>query len=127
MDLSSIFHVLVLVVQAHGFQEVLIQMANRPQDYITPRGHMTTNSVEGFHGLALVYRDKCTDLGHSHYICKTNMAICHKVLTSTDRIVLSVYLIFYHLNIESRPYLESAVLPKHGCSHARHCSGEDSL
>ena len=40
---------------------------------------MTTNSVEGFHGLALVYRDKHTDLLHTHYVCKTNMAVCHKV------------------------------------------------
>ena len=42
-------------------------------------GRLTTNTVEGFHGLALVYRDKRTDLGHTHYVCKTNMAICHKV------------------------------------------------
>jgi len=40
---------------------------------------MTTNSIEGFHGLALKYRGKKVDLHHSHYICKTNMAIYHKV------------------------------------------------
>ena len=65
--------------QADAFRELLVQMANRPQDYITPRGRTTTNSVEGFHGLSLMYRDKRTDLGHRHYICKTNMATCHKV------------------------------------------------
>lgn len=64
--------------QADAFRELLVQMANRPQDYITPRGRTTTNSVEGFHGLSLMYRDKRTDLGHRHYICKTNMATCHK-------------------------------------------------
>ena len=37
------------------------------------------DAVEGFHGLALLYRGKRTDLGHQHYVCKTNMAICHKV------------------------------------------------
>jgi hypothetical protein len=36
--------------------------------------------VEGFHGLAILYRSKRTDLGHVHYVCKTNMAICHKNL-----------------------------------------------
>ena len=46
---------------------------------VSDRGRLTTNSVEGFHGLALVYRDKRTDLCHTHYVCKTNMAICHKV------------------------------------------------
>ena len=54
-------------------------MANRPQDYVTPNGRMTTNTVEGFHGLALMYRGKQIDLEHTHYTCKTNMAICHKV------------------------------------------------
>ena len=54
-------------------------MAAHPQDYMSDHGRLTTNTVEGFHGLALVYRDKRTDLGHTHYICKINMAICHKV------------------------------------------------
>jgi len=54
-------------------------MSARPQDYVSDHGRMTTNAVEGFHGLALVYRDKRTDLEHLHYSCKTNMAICHKV------------------------------------------------
>ena len=59
---------------------VLLQdIAGRPQDYVSSRGRLTTNAVEGFHGLALVYRGKRTDLGHVHYVCKTNMAICHKV------------------------------------------------
>ena len=65
--------------QADAFKELLKQMAMHPQDYVTDRGRMITNTVEGFHGLALMYRDKRTDLGHSHYVCKTNMAICHKV------------------------------------------------
>ena len=56
-------------------------MANRPQDYVTPNGRMTTNSVEGFHGLALMYRGKQIDLEHTHYTCKMNMAVCHKVYT----------------------------------------------
>ena len=54
-------------------------MSLHPQDYVSDHGRLTTNSVEGFHGLALVYRDKRTDLGHTHYTCKANMAICHKV------------------------------------------------
>ena len=55
-------------------------MASRPQEYVTHDGKVTTNSLEGFHGLALKYRGKRIDLHHSHYTCKTNMAICHKVL-----------------------------------------------
>lgn len=54
-------------------------MAKKPQDYVTPSGRQTTNAVEGFHGLSLMYRDKRTDLGHTHYVCKSNMGICHKV------------------------------------------------
>ena len=53
-------------------------MATRPQDYVSDHGRLTTNTVEGFHGLALMYRGKRTDLEHVHYVCKTNMAICHK-------------------------------------------------
>ena len=65
--------------KVRGFLQLLKGMAERPQDYISVNGRMTTNTVEGFHGLALMYRDKRTDLGHTHYVCKTNMAICHKV------------------------------------------------
>ena len=54
-------------------------MAEKPQDYITLEGRQTTNAVEGFHGLALMYRDKRIDLQHNHYCAKTNMSICHKV------------------------------------------------
>ena len=72
-------HCFTWKVQVDGFKELLLQMASRPQDNVTPQGRMMTNSVEGFHGLALVYRDKRTDLGHCHYVCKTNMAVCHKV------------------------------------------------
>ena len=54
-------------------------MAAKPQEYVTPAGRMTTNSLEGFHGMALKYRQKRIDLHHNHYTCKTNMAICHKV------------------------------------------------
>ena len=56
------------------------EMAAHPQDNVSERGRLTTNTVEGFHGLTLLYRDKKTDLGHAHYTCKTNMSICHKVL-----------------------------------------------
>lgn len=66
-------------VQVAGFRALLEEMSARPQDYVSEHGRLTTNSVEGFHGMALVYRDKRTDLGHTHYTCKTNMAICHKV------------------------------------------------
>ncbi len=53
--------------------EILQHMASKPQDCHLM---MTTNTVEG---LALMYRGKRIDLGHRHYVCKTNMAICHKV------------------------------------------------
>ncbi len=63
--------------QVEGFKKLLDEMAAYPQDYVSERGRLTTNTVEGFHGLALIYRDKRTDLGHVHYTW--NMAICHKV------------------------------------------------
>ena len=65
-------------IQADEFKDHLYTLAEHPQDYVSDHGCLTTNTVEGFHGLALVYRGKKTDLGHSHYVCKTNMAVCHK-------------------------------------------------
>ena len=41
--------------QADKFKDLLQQMASRPQDYVSLGGQMTTNAVEGFHGLALMY------------------------------------------------------------------------
>ena len=64
-----------------------IWQTDRPQDYVTPRGHITTNAMEGFHGLALMYRGKQTDLEHTHYTCKTDMVVCHKVDVCTNIIV----------------------------------------
>ena len=66
-------------------------MAACPQDYVSLGGRMTTNTVEGFHGLALMYRDKRTDLEHTHYVCKTNMAVCHKVLLKYSNNTLHYY------------------------------------
>lgn len=54
-------------------------MASRPQEYITLDGRVTNNIPEGYHGIALVYRNKQIDLGSIHYKCKTNMSIPHKV------------------------------------------------
>jgi len=64
-------------------QALLEEMSARPQDYVSDHSRRTTNTVEGFHGLALVYRDKQTNLSHTHYTCKINMAICHKVMLPT--------------------------------------------
>lgn len=83
-------------------------MAARPQDYVSLGGRMTTNSVEGFHGLALMYRDKRTDLGHTHYVCKTNMAVCHKVSSITQKRYSCC------TNIESWSYLETLMLCQNG-------------
>ena len=94
--------------QTNTFLQLLRQMASRAQDYITPQGRMTTNSVEGFHGLCLMYRDKRTDLEHIHYTCKTNMAICHKVnsfIAHTIQLQFCVFLLPEHW-----PNMESAVL-----------------
>ena len=76
-------HKFTCLAQVDGFKGLVEEMAACPQDYVSDyvsdHGRLTTNTVEGFHGLALIYRDKRTDLGHVHYTCKTNMAICHKV------------------------------------------------
>ena len=40
--------------QCDGFKSLL---ADKPQDHFSGSGNMTTNAVEGFHGLALMYRD----------------------------------------------------------------------
>ncbi|XP_065887754.1 uncharacterized protein [Dysidea avara] len=69
-------HPLKCTQQADEFLHLIQEMATRPQKYISSTGQVTTNSIEGF--LALVYRGKRIDLHHTHYTCKTNMAICHK-------------------------------------------------
>ena len=63
-----------------AFLELLKTMADKPQEYITPTGKVTTNSVKGFHGLALKHHGKRIDLGPAHYCCKINVAVCHKNL-----------------------------------------------
>ncbi len=78
-----------------GFHAMINSMSSRPQDYISDRGRLTTNTVEGFHGLALMYRDKRTDLHHLHYTCKTNMAICHKVYTKNY--IENAFMLLLHL------------------------------
>ena len=76
----SIKFPLLCATQADVFLELLQSMVAKPQDYTTPSGKVTTNVVEGFHGLALKYRGKRIDLWHMHYCCKTNMAMCYKNL-----------------------------------------------
>ena len=71
---------LLCPVQSEAFEELLKAMADKPQEYITSTGKVTTNAIEGFHGLALKYRGKRVDLAHTHYCTKTNMAVCHKNL-----------------------------------------------
>ena len=73
-------HRLMCAEQSQAFYELLQNMSDRPQEYVTSKGKLTTNSIEGFHGLALKYRNKKVDLNTVHYCCKTNMAICHKNL-----------------------------------------------
>ena len=68
-------------------------MANRPQDYVTPNGRMTTNTVEGFHGLVLMYRGKQIDLEQTHYTCKTNMAILSQGMYTYIHTLLSTWIL----------------------------------
>ena len=62
-------------------------MAGKPQEYITTTGKVTTNAVEGFHGLALKDRGKRIDLFTTHYCCKTNMVVCHKNLSPIWKLI----------------------------------------
>lgn len=102
--------------QADGFKSLLEGMASRPQDYVSARGRLTTNAVEGFHGLALMYRDKRTDLGHTHYVCKTNMAICHKV-NKLEALQVCTYYVYE--NSESWTIVEGSVSASDGSGHPR--------
>ena len=42
--------------QCDAFKSLLQCMADKPQDYVSESGRMTTNVIEGFHGLALMYK-----------------------------------------------------------------------
>ena len=104
--------------QVAPFQYLLQEMAACPQDYVSDRGRLTINTVEGFHGLALVYRDKQdkrADLDHTHYTCKTNMDICHKVKRSN---LASKSNNSSSPHTEPRPYLEGVLPHRNG---DRHC------
>ena len=52
---------LLCPVQSEAFEELLKAMADKPQEYITSTGKVTTNAIEGFHGLAFKYRGKRVD------------------------------------------------------------------
>jgi len=96
-------HGLTCKSQVLAFTGVLEEMATHPEDYVSDHGRLTTNTVEVLHGLALVYRDKRTDLSHTHYVCKTNMVICHKIRGTITNIQwwLSVAITEPGTNIES--------------------------
>ncbi|KAK3746103.1 hypothetical protein QZH41_015520 [Actinostola sp. cb2023] len=72
-------HVFNCSAQLKSFKNLLERMASRAEEYVTLDGQMTTNTTEGYHSIALIYRDKRIDLGSIHYTCKTNMSIPHKV------------------------------------------------
>ena len=72
--------ILLCSVQSKVFENLLKEMAGKPQEYITNTSKVTTNTVEGIQGLALKYHGKRIDLLTTHYYCKTNMAVCHKNL-----------------------------------------------
>ena len=72
--------ILLCSLQSEVFENLLKEVAGKPQEYITNTGKVTTNTVEGIHGLALKYRGKRIDLLTTHYYCKTNMAVSHKNL-----------------------------------------------
>ena len=106
------------MAQVEGFKALFEEMATRPQDYVSDLGRLTTNTVEGFHGLALLYRDKKTDLMHTHYVCKTNMAVCHKVLyLETHKQSM------YPLLVEFGSCVENILLGRDGCGHTSCNSG----
>ena len=69
-------------------------MATIPEEYITLDGRVTNNIPEGYHGIALMYRNKRIDLGSVHYKCKTNMSIPHKV--TNNNMVISLKLKAYN-------------------------------
>ena len=71
-----------------------------------------------------MYRGKRTDLEHRHYICKTNMAVCHKVRETRFRQV-QVYRGGYTCT-ESQTGVEVVVSPEHGCIHPSYSSSEYS-
>ena len=68
--------------QLNAFKTLLENMATKADEYISTDVRQTNNTPEGYHGIALSYRDKRIDLGSMHYQCKTNMPIPHKVSSS---------------------------------------------
>lgn len=66
------------LVQKSALEKLVHTMAENPEEFISTSGPVTTNIAEGFHGLALMYRDKKAPLKARHYKVKTDMAFLHK-------------------------------------------------
>ena len=96
---------LLCSVQSEAFEKLLRNMADQAQEYITTAGKVTTNAVEGFHGLALKYRGKRIDLHSTHYYCKTNMAVCHKNLGPIWKLIC-----LCEMGVDIPEYASSAIL-----------------
>lgn len=65
--------------QLNAFKTLLENMATKATIYISTDGRQTNNTPEGYHGIALSYSDIRIDFGSTHYQCKTNMSIPHKL------------------------------------------------
>ena len=57
------------MAQVEGFMALLKEMSGRPQDYVSDHGRLTTNTVEGFHGLVST-TGSLYSLQHFLGICK---------------------------------------------------------
>ncbi len=52
--------------QLNAFKTLLENMTSKADVYITMDGRQTNNTPEGYHGIALSYRDKSIYLGSTH-------------------------------------------------------------
>ena len=53
--------------QLEALRELFESMAERPQEYVNREERFTKNVPEGYHGVALAYREKRIDVGSVHY------------------------------------------------------------
>ena len=66
-------------MEEEAFKILLVSMADWPQEYASLNSKVTTNSIEGFHGMALKYCSKRIDLKHVYIAAKPTWQFAIKI------------------------------------------------
>jgi len=89
-------------------KEVIEEVINNADDYLSSHGRVTTNVCEAMGGLAIHYRNKMIPLRSTHYSLKTNAAFLHKNVGPAWKME-----VLKRLHLEPAPDLEALINKVH--------------